>query len=94
MLLMMLQLLLLMYFVVSIKIACFPVFRMEFIIFKSYVHYCKHGLVCDPCDFGMIFFALEAIACKQPMECACLPLCASLVDFFVFSFPLLAWLSC
>ena len=47
-----------------------------------------------PLRFWNDFIAVEAIACKQPMESACLPLCASLVGFFVFSLPLLAWLSC
>ena len=53
-----------------------------------------------PLRFWNDFIAVEAIACKQPMECACLPLCASLVGFFgvllCLCLPgcLVAWLVC
>ena len=61
---------------------------------KSYVQYCKHGLVCDPCDFEMILLLWRQLLANSQWSvhvCLCVPLW---LVFLCSSLPLLAWWSC
>ena len=94
MLLLLLQLLLLLYFGVSIKNACFQVFHMEFIVSSN---------ICIIAS--MVWFATPAILkwfyccggnCLQTANGGCMSasVCLSGWFFLCASLPLLAWLSC
>ena len=94
MLLLLLQLLLLLYFGVSIKNACFQVFHMEFIVPS---HMCIIA--------SMVWFATPAILkwfyccggnCLQTANGVCMSASVCLSGRFLLcsSLPLLAWLSC
>ena len=61
---------------------------------KSYVHYCKHALVCDPCNLEMNLLLWRQLLANSQWSvhvCLCVPLW---FVFFLSSLPLLAWLSC
>ena len=66
---------------------------------KSYVQYCKHGLVCDPCDFEMILLLWRQLLANSQWSvhvCLCVPLWLVFLCSLCLCLPgcLVAWLLC
>ena len=68
---------------------------------KSYVQYCKHGLVCDPCDFEMILLLWRQLLANSQWSvhvCLCVPLWLVFLVFFFASACLVVllpgWFAC